>query len=164
MRPLRLIWVAIATVLLGFQISTSTAFAVDVNAEYRTITLNEAGEEVTISNQELEKGKRLFNNTCSQCHMAGRTKTNPNVTLKLSDLKGAEPPRDNIKALADYMQNPTTYDGEIEISELHPSTSRSDLWPEMRPYSQEDLEAIAGYILVQPKLQGIMWGGGKTVN
>lgn len=164
MRLLRLLLVAIATVFLGFQFAIASASAVDVDASYRTITLNEAGDQVTISNEQLEHGKRLFNDTCSQCHMAGRTKTNPNVTLKLSDLAGAEPPRDSVLAIVDYVNNPTTYDGEVEISEFHPSTSRADLWPEMRQYTQDDLKDIAGYILVQPKLQGIMWGGGKTVN
>lgn len=164
MRPVRLILLAIATLLFGWQVMSSAALAVNVDASYRTIPLNEAGDKITISNQQLENGKRVFNNTCSQCHMAGRTKTNPNVTLRLEDLEGAEPPRDNLLALVDYINEPMTYDGEIDISDLHPSTKRADIWAEMRNYTPEDIKDVAGYILVQPSLQGYMWGGGKTVN
>jgi photosystem II cytochrome c550 len=161
---MRLILWAIATIVLGWQVMTGPAQAVNVNESYRTIKLNEAGDTVVISNKQLENGKRVFNNTCSQCHMAGRTKTNPNVTLRLEDLEGAEPSRDNLLALVDYINEPTTYDGEIDISEFHPSTKRADLWLEMRNYTQDDLKDAAGYILVQPALQGYQWGGGKTVN
>nr|WP_072620171.1 MULTISPECIES: photosystem II cytochrome c-550 [Spirulina] len=164
MRPVRLILVAIATLVFGWQFAVNPASAINVDQKYREIVINPAGETAVISNEDLEHGKRLFNDTCSQCHMAGRTKTNPNVTLRLEDLEGAEPPRDNVAAIVDFTNSPMTYDGEIDLSDLHPSTKRADLWPEMRGYTQDDLRDIAGYILVQPKLQGYMWGGGKTVN
>lgn len=61
----------------------------------------------------------------------------------------------------DYIKNPTTYDGEYEISELHPSIKSADIFTEMRNLTDDDLKAIAGYILVQPKVIGIKWGGGK---
>ncbi len=164
MRPVRLILVAIATLVFSWQLAAAPAAAVDVGEAYRLIKINPAGDTAVISNADLEHGKRLFNDTCSQCHMAGRTKTNPNITLRLEDLEGAEPPLDNVAALVDYANSPTSYDGELDLSDLHPSTKRADLWPEMRSYTQDDLRDIAGYILVQPKLQGYMWGGGKTVN
>lgn len=164
MRPMRLILWAIATLFLGWQVMAGPAFAISVDESYRTIQLNEAGDMIVISNQQLENGKRVFNNTCSQCHMAGRTKTNPNVTLRSEDLEGAFPPRDNVLALVDYINEPMTYDGQIDISDLHPSGKRADLWSEMRNYTQTDLKDVSGYILVQPSLQGYMWGGGKTVN
>ncbi|MGB0564001.1 MAG: photosystem II cytochrome c-550 [Spirulinaceae cyanobacterium] len=164
MRPMRLILWAIATLILGWQVITAPALAVNVDESYRTIKLNEAGDQVVISNKQLENGKRVFNNTCSQCHMAGRTKTNPNVTLRSEDLEGAYPPRDSVAALVDFIKEPMTYDGEIDISDLHPSTKRADIWSEMRNYTPDDLKDVAGYILVQPGLQGYMWGGGKTVN
>jgi photosystem II cytochrome c550 len=60
------------------------------------------------------------------------------------------------------MYNPTTYDGELEISELHPSKKSADIYPEMRNLTDEELEAIAGHILLQPKILGKGWGGGKV--
>ena len=29
---------------------------------------------------------------------------------------------------------------------------------------EEDLEAVAGHILIQPEIRGILWGGGKVYN
>jgi photosystem II cytochrome c550 len=62
--------------------------------------------------------------------------------------------------LVDYLKNPTTYDGAIEISELHPSTKSADIFSTMRNLTDEDLTSIAGHILLQPKIVGIQWGGG----
>ncbi len=76
-------------------------------------------------------------------------------------MAGATPNRNSIAGLVDYMKNPTTYDGEEEISELHPSTKSADIFTEMRNLTDKDLEAIAGYILLQPKIVGSQWGGGK---
>jgi photosystem II cytochrome c550 len=59
------------------------------------------------------------------------------------------------------MKNPTTYDGEEEISELHPSLKSADIFTEMRNLTEDDLVAIAGHILLQPKIVGDKWGGGK---
>jgi photosystem II cytochrome c550 len=59
------------------------------------------------------------------------------------------------------MNNPTTYDGQTEISELHPSTKSTDIFPKMRNLTQDDLKVIAGHILIQPKVVGAKWGGGK---
>ena len=50
------------------------------------------------------------------------------------------------------MKNPTTYDGFEEISELHPSIKSADIFAEMRNLSDDDLYAIAGHILLQPKI------------
>ncbi|MBE9128833.1 MULTISPECIES: photosystem II cytochrome c-550 [unclassified Coleofasciculus] len=160
----RLIVLVVVSVLFAFQIGVASAAAVELDKDIRTIKLNEAGDTVVLSIAEVEGGKRLFNDTCSQCHAGGRTKTNPNVGLSLDDLAGAVPERDNIAALVDYMQNPTTYDGEVEISELHPSTKSADIYPEMRNLTEDDLKAIAGHILIQPKIRGVMWGGGKVYN
>lgn len=73
----------------------------------------------------------------------------------------ATPNRNNIEGLVDYMKNPTTYDGEEEISELHPSIKSADIFTEMRNLTEDDLVAIAGHILLQPKIVGDKWGGGK---
>ncbi len=59
------------------------------------------------------------------------------------------------------MKDPKTFDGQQSIAELHPSTKSKDLFPEMRNLTDEDLTAIAGYMLVQPKVMGSKWGGGK---
>ncbi|MGB7274847.1 MAG: cytochrome c-550, partial [Geitlerinemataceae cyanobacterium] len=96
-----------------------------------------------------------------QCHVGGITKTNPDVGLGTEALSLATPPRNNLAALVDYIENPTTYDGEIEIYEFHPSIKSADIYPEMRNLTEDDLYALAGHILVQPKVLGDSWGGGK---
>lgn len=160
----KLILGVLATLFFAFQLPMGNAAALELDQESRTVKLNEQGETVVLSLKQVKQGQRLFNDTCSKCHNAGRTKTNPNVTLSEEDLSGAEPPRDSILAMVDYLKNPTTYDGELSMSELHPNTTRVDLYPEMRNLTDDDLKAIAGHILIQPKVRGIMWGGGKTVN
>lgn len=158
----RFILLAVATVFFAFQIAVSSAAAVELTSDVRTVKANEAGDTVTLSLEQVQKGKRLFNGTCSKCHAHGRTKTDPNVTLSTESLEGATPPRDSIAALVDYMNNPTTYDGEVEIYEIHPSTRSADIFPEMRNLTQEDLEAIAGHILLQPNVEGDRWARGKV--
>ena len=158
----RLILLAVATVFFAFQIAVGSAAAIELTPEVRTVKANEAGDTVTISLEQVQKGKRLFVNACAKCHAHGRTKTDPNVTLAPDSLSGATPPRDSIAALVDYMKNPTTYDGETEISELHPSTKSADIFPEMRNLTEDDLEALAGHILLQPNVEGERWGTGKV--
>jgi len=157
----RFFWVAIATVFLSFELFVNQAYALELDEGIRTVTANEAGDVITFSEKEAEKGKRLFNDTCAQCHAGGRTKTNPNVSLSLDTLNGAEPPRDNVVALIDYMKHPTSYDGEVDLTELHLSTARSDLFPEMRNLTEKDLKDIAGYMLIKPKIFP-EWGSGKA--
>jgi photosystem II cytochrome c550 len=83
------------------------------------------------------------------------------VGLEPEALALATPNRNNIEGLVDYMKNPTTYDGEYEISEIHPSIKSADIFTAMRNLTDEDLRAIAGHILLQPKIVGQKWGGGK---
>jgi photosystem II cytochrome c550 len=137
--------------------------AVELNPDVRTVPLNGQGEQVTLSLKQVSEGKRLFNYACAQCHAGGVTKTDFNIGLSPDDLAGATPSRDNIAALVDYMHHPTTYDGETPISELHPSTESSDIYTVMRNLTEDDLYAIAGHILLQPKILGEQWGGGKAV-
>ncbi|MEM8809310.1 MAG: photosystem II cytochrome c-550, partial [Cyanobacteria bacterium P01_G01_bin.38] len=127
----------------------------------RTVPLNASGETLTLSLEQLTVGQRKFNGSCAQCHLDGVSKPNPDVDLGPQALALATPPRDNIESLVDYFENPTTYDGVSSIAELHPSMSRSDLFPKMRDLTEDDLIAIAGYILVQPKILGDQWAGGK---
>ncbi|MDC0832216.1 cytochrome c-550 [Leptolyngbya valderiana BDU 20041] len=160
----RVFGLAVATVFFAFQIFVNSAAALDLDAETRTVPLNAQGDTVTLSLEQATRGQRLFGDICAQCHPQGITKTNPNVKLGLDDLALATPRRDNVEALVDYMEHPTTYDGETDISELHPATSSADIFPEMRNLTEEDLFDIAGHILIQPKLRGVMWGGGKVYN
>jgi len=160
----RLILLAVVTVFFTFHIAMGSAWAIELSSELRTVTLNDKGETTVLSLEDVTKGKELFNFACAQCHAGGKTKTDPNVSLGPDSLAGATPRRDNIAGLVDYMQHPTTYDGEVGIAELHPSIESADIYPRMRNLKDEDLKVIAGHILLQPKILGKMWGGGKVYN
>lgn len=138
-----------------------STLAIELDEAVRTITLDKTGKTVTLTPEQIKKGKRLFNASCSVCHTGGITKTNPNVGLDPEALSLATPPRDNILSLIDYMKNPTTFDGLESIAEIHPSIQSADIFPKMRNLSEEDLYSIAGHILVQPKIVAEKWGGGK---
>ena len=140
---------------------SNTAFAIDLDENTRTIPLDSSGTTVILTPEQVKRGKRLFNASCGQCHAGGITKTNPNLGLEPDALSLATPPRDNINALIDYLKNPTSYDGSESIAEVHPSTKSADIFPKMRSMSDEDLFAISGHVLLQPKLVGEKWGGGK---
>lgn len=154
-------FIALTAVFLTFQLFVSSAMAIELSPELRTLPLNDSGTSVVLSLKQVEQGKRLFNSACAQCHAAGMTKTDPNVNLSPETLAGANPPRNNIESLVDFMKNPTTYDGFEEISEVHPSTKSADIFAEMRNLSDDDLYAIAGHILLQPKIVSKQWAGGK---
>jgi len=155
------IWLAVATLVFTFQMLVGSAFALELNAATRTVLNNPQGDTIVLSRKQVKEGKRLFNKVCTQCHIGGITKTDPNVGLEPEALAGATPPRNNIEALVDYLKNPTTYDGETSIAELHPSKKSSDIFTEIKNLTDEDLTAIAGHILIQPKVVGKRWGGGK---
>ncbi|MBD2517308.1 cytochrome c-550 [Nostoc sp. FACHB-973] len=157
----RLIGVVVATFLLTFGLIVGSATAVELDKATRTVPLNDQGDTVVLSLKQVKEGKRLFAYACAQCHVGGVTKTNQNVGLEPEALALATPNRNNIEGLVDYMKNPTTYDGVEEISELHPSTKSADIFTEMRNLTDDDLVAIAGHILLQPKVVGTKWGGGK---
>ena len=141
--------------------SINSASAIDLDENTRTVPLDSSGTTVILTPEQVKRGKRLFNASCGQCHVGGITKTNPNLGLEPDALSLATPPRDNINALVDYLKNPTSYDGLESISELHPSIKSADIFPKMRSLSDEDLFAIGGHILLQPKLSAEKWGGGK---
>ena len=157
------IWLVVAAVfLVGNLWVGGNAMAAELDETIRTIPLNEAGDTVVLSLEQVSQGRKKFNYACATCHVQGITKTNPNVGLEPEALEGAYPNRNNLAALIDYLNNPTTYDGLVEISELHPSTQSTDIFPKMRSLTDDDITAIAGYILLQPKVMGDMWGAGKT--
>ncbi len=141
--------------------SVNSVSAIDLDENTRTVPLDSSGTTVILTPEQVKRGKRLFNASCGQCHVGGITKTNPNLGLEPDALSLATPPRDNINALVDYLKNPTSYDGLESIAELHPSVKSADIFPKMRSLSDEDLFAIGGHILLQPKLSAEKWGGGK---
>lgn len=141
--------------------SVNSVSAIDLDENTRTVPLDSSGTTVILTPEQVKRGKRLFNASCGQCHVGGITKTNPNLGLEPDALSLATPARDNINALVDYLKNPTSYDGLESIAELHPSVKSADIFPKMRSLSDEDLFAIGGHILLQPKLSAEKWGGGK---
>lgn len=147
--------------LFGWNIFNSTAFAIELDEATRTVPIDSNGKTTVLTPEQVKRGKRLFLATCSTCHTGGITKTNPNVGLDTEALSLATPNRDNITGLVDYMKNPTTYDGLESIAEIHPSIKSADIFPKMRSLSEDDLVAIAGHILMEPKIVSEKWGGGK---
>jgi photosystem II cytochrome c550 len=157
----RYLWLVVATVFFAFQILVPSVNAAELDAATRTVPLNPQGDTLTLTLKQVKEGKRLFQYACAQCHAGGITKTDPNVGLDTEALSLATPNRNNVAALVDYMEDPTTYDGTGSIAEVHPSIKSKDNFPEMRNLTKDDLTAIAGYILLQPKVVGDKWGGGK---
>ena len=137
------------------------ASAIDLDEATRTVVVDGSGKTTVLTPEQVKRGKRLFNTTCGACHIGGISKTNPNVGLDSEALSLATPRRDNIDALVDFMKNPTSYDGLESIAETHPSIKSADIYPRMRSLTDEDLTAVAGHILLQPKILAEKWGGGK---
>ena len=144
-----------------FSTFVTTASAIDLDEATRTVVADSAGKTVVLTPEQVKRGKRLFNATCGACHTGGITKTNPNVGLDPEALSLATPRRDNVAALVDFMKNPTSYDGLESIAETHPSIKSADIYPRMRSVTDEDLTAMAGHILLSPKILTEKWGGGK---
>ena len=134
--------------------------AIELDEASRTVALTST-KTVTLTPEQVKRGKRLFINTCSGCHTGGLTKTNPNVGLDPEALSLATPARNTIEGLVDYVKNPTTFDGLESIAEIHPSIKSADIFPTMRALTEDDLFTIAGHILIQPKVLAEKWGGGK---
>ena len=145
--------------LSGFLFS-SPSNAIELDEASRTVALSST-KQVTLTPEQVKRGKRLFINTCSGCHTGGITKTNPNVGLDSEALSLATPVRNTVEGLVDYMKNPTTFDGLESIAEIHPSIKSADIFPSMRTLTEDDLFTIAGHILIQPKIIAEKWGGGK---
>jgi photosystem II cytochrome c550 len=150
------IFCALGLVLTG----ASNSWAVELDDAVRTIPLN-GSKTLTLTPEQVKRGKRLFINTCSVCHTGGITKTNPNVGLDTEALSLATPTRNTVEGLVDYLKNPTTFDGLESIAEIHPSIKSADIFPKMRTLTEDDLVAIAGHVLLQPKIVAEKWGGGK---
>ncbi len=156
----RLFGIAVAAIVFLVQFVPAVQ-AAEMDVATRTIPSSADGKTLTLSLKQVSEGKRLFQYACAQCHAGGVTKTDPNVGLDPEALDLATPPRNTVAALVDYMKNPTSYDGTQEIAEMHPSMKSKDNFAEMRNMTDADLEAIAGHILMMPKVVGDRWGGGK---
>ena len=139
----------------------ATASAIDLDEATRTVVADSSGKTLVLTSEQVKRGKRLFNATCGACHVGGITKPNPNIGLDPEALSLATPRRDNVASLVDFLKNPTSYDGLESIAETHPSIKSADIYPRMRSITDEDLTAIAGHILLQPKVGAEKWGGGK---
>ena len=150
-----------ALAALFFTSNANPANALELDEDTRTVVLDSKGNTVVITPEQVKRGKRLFNNACGTCHVGGLTKTNPNVGLDTESLSLATPARDNVTSLVAYFKDPMTYDGIDSISEVHPSIKSADIFPKMRSLTDEDLFAIAGHILLQPKVVNEKCGGGK---
>ena len=78
--------------------------AIELNASTLTIPLDNSGNAIVLTPEQVKRGKRLFNASCAACHTGGITKTNPNVGLDPDSLSLATPNRTNIMGLVDYMK------------------------------------------------------------
>ena len=145
-----------------FSVFVTTASAIELDEATRTVVSDSSGKTIVLTPEQVKRGKRLFNATCGACHVGGITKTNPNIGLDPEALSLAVPRRDNVAALVDYLKNPTSYDGLDSVAETHPSIKSADIYPRMRSITDEDLTAMAGHILLSPKILNEKWGGGKT--
>lgn len=158
---LKKIFFVTASLFFALGLSVNSASAIELDEDTRTVTLDAKGSTVVLSPEQVKRGKRLFNGTCASCHNGGITRTNPNVGLDPEALGFATPPRTNIESLVNFMKSSTSYDGTESIIEIHPSIESGDIFPKMRTLTDEDLFAIGGHILLQPKVVAEKWGGGK---
>ena len=104
-----------------------------------TLQVDGQGETRPFSPQDLSQGKQLFETNCLNCHVGGATLPDPRVSLALTKLEKANPPRDNINSLVTYLRQPMTYDGSEET-----------YWCRQVPeswMSQDQVESLAAFIL-----------------
>jgi photosystem II cytochrome c550 len=103
------------------------------------IPVDETGATRSFSAAQLSEGKRLFGESCTNCHVGGATLPDPATPLSLAALQGARPPRDTINSLVAFLRQPMTYDGSEET-----------FWCRQIPESwmpQEQVEALSAFIL-----------------
>jgi photosystem II cytochrome c550 len=143
---------------------------VELDEDIRTVRFSDGSYEnraypleLVLTRAQVKRGKFLFNKACAYCHVAGLTKPDPNVGLDLESLSKAVPPRDSILGLVKFLKEPRTYDGVSSLVETHPSASRRGayLFPVVRTLTEKDLVALAGHMLIQPRILNERWGGGK---
>jgi photosystem II cytochrome c550 len=111
--------------------------------------MDEQGNTRLFSPQELSAGKKLFESDCINCHVGGSTLPDPQVSLSLTRLQGANPRRDRINSLVAFMRQPTTYDG-----------SQETYWCRQVPsslLSSQQAESLAAFILTAAQ-KATGWG------
>lgn len=153
-------WLAVAIVLFTLVMFVSSVTALEMNEDSRTVLKNQEGETIVLGLEQYVHGKELFSYACASCHGQGMTKTNPNIGMDLKSLSRAYPPRDNLEGLVGFLKNPKTYDGEINMSLFHPSIESADIYPTMRNLTEDDLVALAGFVLIEPQVND-RWAAGK---
>lgn len=138
----------VVVIWLGVLLPISPAQAANVDPYVRrylhltepiALEVSEPGETRSFSQLEISQGKQLFETNCMNCHVGGATLPDPQVSLSLEKLKGANPSRDNINNLVAYLRKPMTYDGSEET-----------FWCREVPESwmpQEQVENLAAFIL-----------------
>ena len=138
----------VLAVLLGVMLQSFPAQAAAIDryvVRYLHVTepialeLDGLGETRPFSPQDLSKGKQLFETNCLNCHVGGATLPDPQVSLSLTKLKSANPPRDNINSLVAYFRKPMTYDGS---EETYWCREVPESW-----MSQSEVESLAAFIL-----------------
>ncbi|MGB3509312.1 MAG: photosystem II cytochrome PsbV2 [Microcoleaceae cyanobacterium] len=116
------------------------------------IKLNNQGETMAFSAEDLSEGKQFFARNCLNCHVGGANLVNPSISLSLADLKGATPPRDNINNLVTFFRDPMVYDGSDYTYLCRQVTEN---W-----IPQKQAEDMAAFILrATQKAPG--WGAGE---
>jgi photosystem II cytochrome c550 len=102
------------------------------------------GQTRLFSAEDLSAGKRLFEQNCLNCHVGGATLPDPTISLSLTSLEGATPPRTTINSLVSYLREPMTYDGSEET-----------FWCRQVPESwmqQTEIENLAAFVLRAAKI------------
>lgn len=139
---------AILFALIAFTSISQSALAANVDDYVKRyldvgqpveIKVNEAGDSKLFNGEEISDGKRLFSDSCLNCHVGGTTLPLPSVSLSMESLKGATPPRDNIDNLVEYFRDPMVYDGSDYSYFCRRITKR---W-----MSEEEVEKLAAFIL-----------------
>lgn len=139
-------WLIVVVVWLGVLLPSPPALAAidPYVARYLRVTEPIAlefnhSETRSFSPEQVSQGKQLFENNCMSCHVGGATLPNPQVSLSLETLKGANPRRDNIENLVVFLRQPMTYDGSEETYWCRGVPEGS--------IAQEKVENLAAFIL-----------------
>lgn len=139
---------AILVTCLGLLAANGPVLAADIDdyvSRYLKVTepielkLDGEGHTRQFSAEDVSVGKRLFSQHCLNCHVGGSTLPVPWISLSLSDLEGATPPRDNIQGLVTYLRSPVTYDG---TEENYWCRQVPDTW-----MPQAQIEKLAAFVL-----------------
>ena len=139
---------AILLVLIAFMGMSKSALAANVDDYVKRyldvgqpveIKVNEAGDSKLFNGEEISDGKRLFSDSCLNCHVGGTTLPLPSVSLSMESLKGATPPRDNIDNLVEFFRDPMVYNGSDYSYFCRQITKR---W-----MSDAEVETLAAFIL-----------------